>query len=509
MTDTAQNNKRIAKNTLLLYIRMLFIMLVSLFTSRINLQSLGIEDFGIYNVVGGVVAMFSVFSGSLATAISRFITFELGKGDKERLIKVFSTAVSIQILLAISIVILAEIIGVWFLNNKMIIPENRLDAANWVLQLSIFSFAVNLISVPYNASIIAHEKMSAFAYISIFEVVMKLIICYSLFVSPIDKLITYSILLFLLSISVRLIYGIYCKKHFEECSYHMIIDTPLLKNITGFAGWSMFGLVAYTCYNQGLNILLNLFFGPVVNAARGVAVQVQQAIQGFSQNFQIAVNPQIIKSYATKDLERLYNLIYSSSKFSYFLLLILSLPIIIKTDYILSLWLGKYPDYASLFIRLILCIITFDSLGASISTAQQATGKIKLYQIVVGGGMLLILPLSYVALKLGGSPESPYIIYLIMVIICHILRMIIIKRMIGLSLIIYCKKVIFRIMLITFLAVIILLSINKILDNSFISLIILCISSIVTVSISVYLFGLSNEERRFIDKKISTLLKHK
>lgn len=331
-TQTSDNNKRIAKNTMLLYFRMIFIMVISLFTSRINLQSLGVENFGIYNVVGGVVAMFSVFSGSLSVSISRFITYELGKGNQEKLKKVFSTAVSIQIFLAVCITILAEIIGIWFLNNKMNIPADRLNAANWVMHFSILAFAVNLISVPYNAAIIAHEKMGAFAYVSVFEVVAKLGITYYLFISPFDKLKTYAVLLFALSIALRLIYGVYCKRNFQECSYHFILDRDLIKQMTGFAGWSLFGLVAYSGYNYGLNILLNLFFGPVVNAARGIAFQVQNAVQGFSNNFQMALNPQIIKSYAQNDLKRMHQLIllvqsmHSFFCFSYLCLLSLKHP---------------------------------------------------------------------------------------------------------------------------------------------------------------------------------------
>lgn len=508
MTDTAQNNKRIAKNTILLYIRMLFIMIISLFTSRINLQSLGAEDFGIYNVVGGVVAMFSVFSGSLATAISRFITFELGKNDNERLNKVFSTAVSIQIVLAAFIIIIAEIVGVWFLNNKMVIPENRLHAANWVLQLSIFSFAVNLISVPYNAAIIAHEKMSAFAYISIFEVVMKLIICYSLFISPVDKLITFAVLLFILSISLRLIYGIYCKKHFTECQYNLILDKKLFKDIAGFAGWSSFTLVAYSLYNSGLNILLNLFFGPVVNAARGIAVQVQNAVQGFSRNFQTAINPQIIKSYAEGDLQRVYSLIFLGSKYSFFLMFFLSLPIILETDTILSIWLKDVPAHTVIFVRLILVIVTIDSIGGPLYCAQQATGKIRNFQLLTGTLMLLILPISYIALKLGAKAEAVYIVYISILSIVQLLSIILIHRMIKMPLNIYLKKVGLKIIYVVASSIIIPLFAYVYLPNNVSSFIIICILSFLSVLISIYLFGLSTKERIFLKSRIMTIYKN-
>lgn len=496
------NNKRIAKNTMLLYVRMLFIMIISLYTSRINLQSLGVENFGIYNVVGGVVALFSVFSGSLSVSISRFITYELGKGNTEKLRKVFSTAVSIQFFLAICIVFLAEIIGVWFLNNKMKIPLERLEAANWVMHFSIFSFAVNLISLPYNATIIAHEKMSTFAYVSVFEVIAKLGITYYLFISPFDKLKTYSVLLFSLSIVMRLIYGIYCKRKFIECSYTFVFDKSLIKQMTGFAGWSLFGLVAYSGYNYGLNILLNVFFGPVVNAARGIAFQVQNAVQGFSNNFQMALNPQIIKSYAQDDFNRMHQLIFASSKYSYFLLFFLSLPIIIEAPQILSIWLTVVPDNTVNFVRLILALITFDSLGSSISIAQQATGKIKNYQIIVGGIMLLIVPVSYFILKFGGNPESVYIVYFFVCVIAHIARMIIIKTMINLSLREYLKKVIKKLLVVTLCSSVLPIIVYNILPSTMLSLIVVCMLCVSMVTVSIYFYGLDIKERSIVTEKI-------
>lgn len=499
------NNKRIAKNTMLLYFRMIFIMVISLFTSRINLQSLGVENFGIYNVVGGVVAMFSVFSGSLSVSISRFITYELGKGNQEKLKKVFSTAVSIQIFLAICIVILAEIIGIWFLNTKMNIPAERLNAANWVMHFSILAFAVNLISVPYNAAIIAHEKMSAFAYVSVFEVIAKLGITYYLFISPFDKLKTYAVLLFALSIVLRIIYGIYCKRNFQECSYKFIFDKGLIKQMTGFAGWSLFGLVAYSGYNYGLNILLNLFFGPVVNAARGIAFQVQNAVQGFSNNFQMALNPQIIKSYAQNDLKRMHQLIFASSKYAFFLLFFLSLPIIIEAPKILSVWLTEVPEHTVNFVRLILALITFDSLGSSISIAQQATGKIKKYQIWVGGIMLMIVPVAYVSLKMGARPESVYIVYFLACIVAHIVRMIIIRPMIKLSLQEYFHKVIFRLIIVAVCASILPIIAYNLLPVTLLSLFVVCLLCPITVTVSIYFLGLEQSERKMVNEKLKNV----
>ena len=278
MSDNSANNKRIAKNTLLLYIRMLFLMLVSLYTSRVILNALGVEDYGIYNVVGGVVTMFSMLSGSLSAAISRFITFELGTGDIEKLKKVFSASVTIQFGISLVFVVVAETIGIWFLNNKMEIPEGRLIAANWCLQFSIMTFVINLLCVPYNASIIAHEKMSAFAYISILDAVGKLVVAWCIALSPVDKLIFYGFLMALIAWIIQFIYSLYCKRHFVECSYKFIYDNDLLKQMFSFAGWNFFGAGSWQLMNQGVNLLLNIYFGVTLNAARGIATQVDHAV---------------------------------------------------------------------------------------------------------------------------------------------------------------------------------------------------------------------------------------
>lgn len=374
--QTSDNNKRIAKNTLLLYFRMLFMMVVSLYTSRVILNALGAEDFGIYNVVGGVVAMFTVISGSLSAAISRFITYELGKGDQSKLNKIFSTSVTIQLLLSLIIVVLIESFGVWFLNAKMTIPADRITAANWVLQFSIITFVINLISVPYNAVIIAHEKMSAFAYISILEALCKLAIAFLIMCSPIDKLIYYAVLMCIVAIIVRLTYGYYCKKHFSECTYHFLWDKELLSKMFSFAGWQFFGTGSYMLMTQGVNILLNFFFGPVVNAARGIAVQVDGIIQQFVNNFTTAINPQITKSYAEDKKAYMFLLIYTGAKYSYFLVLFFAIPIILETNTILTLWLKNVPEHTVSFLRLIICIDLLYVLSNTMMTAMISTGNI-------------------------------------------------------------------------------------------------------------------------------------
>lgn len=482
-------------------------MVISLFTSRINLQSLGVENFGIYNVVGGVVAMFSILTGALGVAISRFITFELGKGNKEKLHKVFSSAVTVQILMSLVVVIIAEITGVWFLNNEMIIPQDRLYAANWVLQFSILSFVLTLINVPYNACIIAHEKMSAFAYITIYEVIMKLVIAYSVFVTPIDKLITYSALLLFLSFSTRLIYGIYCTKHFEECQYRFVFDKRMLKQIGGFAGWTMIGNLAWVGYSQGLNILLNLFFGPSVNAARGIAMQVNEKVSSFCTNFQMALNPQITKSYAVNDLNRMHTLIYASSKYSFFLLLFLSLPILIETESILYYWLGNYPEHTAWFVRLIFMVLMVEVVANPLTVGAQANGHIKKYQIIVGTILLMIVPLSYIALKMGYSPEAVFVVHLIIVILAQCVRVIMVKNMISMPISEYVKRVVLRIFAVVATSVVFPIILHLKLPNSLLCIMLTCLVSCISVLLSVYILGLTVVERNKINLKIIKYIK--
>lgn len=507
MATEHENNKRIAKNTLLLYFRMLLTMFVSLFTSRVILRTLGVDDFGIYNVVGGFVALFAIFSNGLSTAISRFVTFELGRGNPEKLNKVFSTSVNIQIAISIFVVVLVELIGNWFLTYKMVIPVDRLNAAFFVMQCSVVTFVVGLISVPYNAAIIAHEKMSAFAFISILETFTKLGIAYFIDVSPWDRLKTYAVLLFALSIVIQLIYGFYCKRHFAECRYKFVFDRQILKEISNFAGWSMVGLVAFVGYTQGLNVILNMFFGPVVNAARGIAVQVQNAVVGFSSNFQLALNPQIIKSYAQNELDRMHTLIFASSKYCFFLLYLLSLPLILEAPIIVKLWLGSPPEHTVNFIRILLALITVDSLGGAISCAQQASGKIKLYQIVVGGIMFMIAPVSYFVLKAGGRPESVYWVYFVAVILAHTARMFIIKNMISLSFTKYATEVLLPIVKVVCISIWIPLLLFFRMPEGLAALFIIGSISMVSVAASVYFMGLKKNERALLNDKIGVFIK--
>lgn len=484
-------------------------MIVGLFTSRVILQALGVEDYGIYNVVGGVMGMFSLLSGSLSAAISRFITFELGKGDTDKLKKVFSSAVTIQIILSLIIIALAETIGLWFLNNKLVIPEERMFAAQWVYQLSILTFAISLISVPYNAAIIAHERMSAFAYMSIFDVFSKLLIAYSIYYTTCDKLIFYGILCTVLSLINRFIYGIYCKKHFEECTYKFLFDKALLKQMFGFAGWNFIGASSAVLRDQGGNMLLNIFCGPAANAARGIAMQVNSAIHGFVGNFMVALNPQITKSYASGEHDYMMSLIYKGARFSYYILLILSLPVIINANYILNLWLKTVPEHTTTFVQLVLIFKMSESLASPLVTAMLATGKIRNYQIIVGGLQMMNLPLSYLFLKWGYPAETVFIVAIFISICCEMARLYMLRRMIQLSMRSFLREVYFNVILVTIIAAIIPVILFNVLPEDFLGFIVNCIVCILCTILSILYIGLSRSERQMIVTKTVNLIRQK
>ena len=481
----------------MLYFRMLFTMAVSLFTSRVVLNTLGVEDYGIYNVVGGVVSMFSIISGSLSAAISRFITVELAKGDADKLRKTFSASVTIQLLLSLIIVVLIESIGVWFLNVKMVIPAERMDAANWVLQFSIVTFVINLISVPYNATIIAHEKMSAFAYISILEVVCKLVIVYLLKISPIDRLVFYAILMCAVSVIIRLVYGYYCNRHFAECKFSFRFDKDLLKRMFSFAGWNFIGASSAVLRDQGGNIIINLFGGPAVNAARGIAMQVNHAIVGFSNNFMTALNPQITKSYASGEQDYMMKLIFRGARFSFYMLLFLSLPVLVSTHYILSVWLGIVPEHSVLFVRLALIFAMSESISSPLVTAMLATGKIRNYQIVVGGLQMLNLPISYVLLRIGCIPETVMMVAIGLSQCCLAARLVMLRTMIGLSARKYLREVYLNVILVTTAAAVLPILTSVILEESFLNFVIIVLISLITAAISIFYIGFNKNERDF------------
>lgn len=506
MADSTQDNKRIAKNTGLLYVRTLFVMFISLYTSRVILEALGVNDYGIYQVVGGVVAMFAVISSSLSSAISRFITFEIGKGDKEQLKKIFSTSIVIQIALSVIIFIVCEIIGIWFMETKMQIPPERLYAARWVLHCSLFTFCINLLSVPYNACIIAHERMSAFAYIGIYEAVMKLAICYLIIYSPFDKLIFYAILMLLLALSTRIIYTIYCHRHFEESRAKIGFDKRIFKEMLGFSGWSFFNNTAYILNNQGVNMLMNVNFGVVVNAARGIAVQVEGAVLQFVNNFTTAINPQITKCYATGDLQNMYKLVCRGAKFSFFSILFLALPIIIEAEQILGIWLVNIPEYAVIFVQLSLVMGMCDCIGNSGYTACIATGKLKRYSIIITCISILEFPLAWIFFAAGAAPQYAYYTYIAVKISVLIARMFLLENMIGLKANMYIKNVFIPIIATSIVAVIPPIALYHYLDASIWRLLTVTFLAFTSTALSALYLGMTKGERDVILRKIRTVI---
>lgn len=500
-----ENTKRIAKNTLMLYVRMLFSMLVSLYTSRVVLQALGVEDYGINNVVGGLVAMFSLISNSLSASVSRFLTFELGRGDMERLKETFSTSLLIHLVLAGIVFILAESVGVWFLNTQMTIPAGRLYAANWVFQASILSFMFGLSSVPYNASITSHERMSAFAYIGMLDVVLRLLIVLFIAYAPFrfDRLIVYSLLTVGVGMALQCIYLWYCRKNFEECRFRLRFNKKCWKEMGAFAGWNFIGCTAGLLKDQGVNILLNLFWGPVVNAARGIALSVNAAVTGFAGNFMAAVNPQIIKSYAADDRGYTFSLVERGSRFSFYIMLILALPILFETEFVLTIWLKHFPEHTVNFVRLVLVLSLCDIVSNTLIALQNSTGRIRNYQLAVGGMLMMNFPLSYLCLKVGLSPETVFIIAVVVSICCLLLRLLFLRRMAGLSMSGFLKNVCLNLIKVTALAIAIPLAVSALVNlhgwGHFLLMVFVCL---VCSSASVYFLGCSRNERHFIRQHI-------
>lgn len=494
-----QDNKRIAKNTVMLYIRMLVMMVISLYTSRIVLEVLGVEDYGIYHVVGGVVSVLAFLNTSMAGATQRFLNVEFGKGDQDGARRVFVTAQVIHILVALVVVVLAETIGLWFLNFCMDIPEDRMVAANAVYQFSILTFIVTITSVPFNATIIAHERMSAFAYITVFEAVFKLIAVYLLLIIAYDKLIVYSLLISIISIVVLLIYRIYCKRKFQECrGFSLRYDKTVMRSMLGFSGWTIFGSLGSISHTQGIAIVLNYFFGVVINAAQGIALQVNGVVNHFVQNFMTALNPQIVKSYAAGDLGAMHDLLIRGSKMGYFLVLFFVVPLVAETPTVLGLWLHEVPDYTVIFVRIMLLTSLFGAFASPLSASKGATGDIKMYQIIVTTIGWLHLPLACVAFVLGAEPYYAMYIYMLLTIVMQGCRIYIVCRSIGLRIRDFLSRVIVRLLWVSVAAAVVPAVIKALAPESlWISLANMALGC-VAVSLAVYALGLDEGERRKI-----------
>lgn len=502
------NSRRIAKNTLLLYVRMLFTMAIGLYTSRVVLNTLGVTDYGIYNVVGGVISLLGFITSSMAGASSRYITYDLGKGDMAVMKRTFGNIISIHFVLAGVVFLVGETLGLWFVLNKLQIPSERMTAAFWVYQFSVFSAILGVVSVPYNAAIIAHERMKAFAYIGIVDALLKLLIVYLLLVVPYDKLIVYAMLLFCVQVFDRVVYGWYCVRNFEEARAKCTFDKGLFKKIFGFAAWTMNGNLAIIGYTQGINILLNLFFGPAVNAARGVAVQVQGVAQSFCSNFQTALNPQLTKSYAQNDLHRMHKLLTQSSKFSFFILFLLVLPLMFEAPLVLKWWLGIVPEHTVNFLRLILCSSMLATLSNPLIVSVHATGSIKKFQIVEGTMLLSIVPIAYLLLKLFSiRPEYVFFVHIIIEMLTQYARMRIVLPMISMRIGRYVKDVVLPIFKVLVVAPVLPLCLYVVMRQSVGAFFIVCSISLMAVSLAVYFVGCTKGEQEYIKRLVSEKIK--
>ncbi len=503
--NTSLGNKQIAKNTVFLYLRSLLLLLISLYTSRITLQVLGVDDFGIYQVVGGVVAMFSMLSSSLTSASQRFITFTLGKSNLDELKQVFSTCITLHICLGLIVVILLEFVGIWFLNNKLNIPSDRLITARWVMQFSIATFFVNVISIPYNAVIIAHEKMSAFAYIGILEGLLKLgSVVLLIFTDYRDKLLLYSIFYFVISLFLRFVYAIYSKEHFEETNRLKFgVNKMYFREMFAFAGWNLIGNGSLVFRNQGVDIILNLFFGVVVNAAKGISNQVNSAVSQLVGNFTTAMKPQLTKAIAQKDYQRTYSLINCGSRYSFILMLIFAVPIFITTPHLLELWLGEVPTFSVEFVRWTMIYLLLDTLSRMMIHAILSHGQIKVYQIVAGGTKLLAIPLVWLFLQIDVNPLWGIWVNIILELICLVERLYYSNKLLSFDYKSFCKEVVLICVLLSFVAYSIsALFVHYVTDNFLVSII---VSVLITI-LSIWFIGTNNREHdmiiQFVKKKI-------
>lgn len=496
MTNT-NNTNRIIKNSLFLYFRMILSLSVTLYTSRVVLNTLGVEDFGIYNVVGGVVTMMAFLSGAMSSATQRFFAFELGKNDTQQLHNIFKMSLNIHWLIIFIVVFLAQTLGLWFINNQLVIPAARLVAANWVFHCALFSFCCTILAVPYNAVIIAHEKMSAFAYISIVDVILKLVVVFFLAAHEGDNLQFYALLLALVSSVILGCYYVYARCQFSVARFSWYWNAELFKILFSYTGWNLFGNLAAVATNQGVNILLNLFFGATVNAARAIAFQVNSAITGFVVSLQMSINPQIIKSYASENHPYMLQLVFSGARYSFFLLFMLAIPFLLQTDVILKAWLGVFPKHAAEFCRLVIIDSLIISLSGTLMTAFQATGNIKKYQMVVGFIILCNLPVSYLFLSLGYDANVTMLISISISTFALFARVILLSAIFS-----DIKKnfmeLIVRVVLVFFITLFVAQIIPVIKGSLFIQLVVHCFLYWFIALFFILIVGTNKQERKFL-----------
>lgn len=500
MTEANSDSKRLVKNTLLLYIRTFFVLCIGLYTSRLILISLGVDNYGIFNIVGGFVSLFSIISSTLVATTQRFLNFELGKGETGKPQLYFSVSLTIHIILALILFVLFETVGLYFLNYQLNIPPDRMYAANWVFQCSIISFLLSLITTPYTAVIIAHEKMSVFAYITLAESILKCLIVYYLFLFSYDVLIVYSVLLLIVALFVGSLYVYISKKNFSETDLIKVSDRHVYTSIFKFASMNFIGTFASILSSQGIDVILNIFFGITVNAARGVANQVQNATCKFVNDFMMALNPQITKEYAINNYEKSKELCFRGSKFAYFLMLLLSAPIIVRAPYILELWLSVVPDYSIDFVRLGLIFSLVSLLSNSLVTEIMATGNLTVTTYWIGGVRLLVLPIAYVIFKFFDcSPIGAYILLIVIEGVSLLIRLKVLEYITSMNFLKdFLIKILSRVVCVSLISGLIIMQIDTFITNDFIGLCIFVSICILLVATIIYFFGLSNIERNYI-----------
>lgn len=508
MTQISSNGT-IAKNTVLLYVRMLFTLLVSLYTSRVILRVLGVDDNGIYNIVSGAVGFFSFLNGTLSGATSRFLTFEQVHGDNNRLRQTFSAALIAHIVIALLVLILLETVGIWIVNNKLTIPAERMGAARVTFHLSALASMVSITQVPYNASIIAHERMGAFAYMSILEVVLKLLICFAITVSPFDKLVSYAFLVLMVSVVIQLIYRFYCIRNFDECHLFRIEDRKIFRPILEFSLWDMVGCFSSVARDQGVDMILNNRFGPAVNSAGGYAGTIGNMVSNFSANFLTAIKPPIIKSYSVGDIRRMESLMIDASKYSFALMALLSTPFFFESQYVVTLWLETPPEHTASFCAIDLGLGVLSSMFLPLVYAIHATGKIRFMSIVNGLIWIAVVPITYVMLCMGYPPEVPYVVKYFLLVFVVISNCYSVKRYIpSFHIAKYLKKGVLP----SVLTMLVVLSVTYLVYiqfgySSFVRFVVVCVTSTVSVCLCVYSLVFDAHIREVVNAKVLNVVR--
>ena len=496
------SNKRVLKNTIILYLRMIFQMTVYLYTSRVVVKALGFVDYGIYDVVGSVVISMMFLNNSLLNCTQRFITYTLASGDNKELSKIFSHSIYIHVAFGVCIVVVGALIGTWYINEVMVLPQDRVDDALFVFYVSLASSFIAMVSVPYNALIIAHEHMGAFALITIVDVLLKFVAAVSLFFFD-DRLRVYALFLLAAAIVVRIIYALYCNRRYKGVHLVRCFDSGTFKSMLGFLGWNTIGNTAIMCNTQGLNLMLNAVGGPVINAARGLAFQAQSAVVSFINSFQTAINPQITKSYAMGDVPKMNSLILISSRVSFMLMFFIMVPLLLLTENLLAVWVGDFPPYTAAFVRILLCVSVVETIANPMMVGASATGNIKRYQLMVGGAMLCTLPIAFIALKAGAAPESVFWALLATTLFAQLVRMWLCRGLFNFSVAQFCSQVMLPVIKVVVAGFVPLVFFYPYYSAcSGISVVLVALMLDVWIALCVFLLGLHKAERDFILRKI-------